>query len=64
MDLEKQDKPLLKIDEERAKKFFGEMPAELKKELRNRNKNEALFAIIFMLAISCSERPECDNKEE
>lgn len=30
MDLEKQDKPLLKIDEERAKKFFEEMLAELK----------------------------------
>lgn len=64
MDLEKQDKPLFKLDEERAKKFFEEMPEEVKKELRNRNKSDALFAIVFMLAAFCSERPEYDDKEK
>lgn len=64
MDLEKQDKPLFKIDEKRLEKFLEEMPEDMKNELRNRNKSDALFAIIFMLAAFCSERSECDDKEK
>lgn len=62
MDLEKQDKPLFKLDEERAKKFFDEMPEEVENEFRNLDRSTALFAIILILAAFCSERPECDDK--
>ena len=63
MDSEKQDKPLFKLDEKRLEKFLKKMPEELKKEIKNFSLRE-WFAMIAIIVISCSERPECDDKEE
>ncbi len=63
MDLKKQDKLLPKINEKRLEKFWKEMPKELKKEIKNFSLRE-WFAIIVIIVASCSERPECDYKEE
>ncbi len=64
MDIEKPNKPLFKIDEERLEKFLKEMPEEVKEVMQNLNESKPWMMLLFMMFFAMPNDFECDEKEK